>query len=209
MTDFVFNGLQLGAYGTIMADPPWSFRGYTAETTPHRSSSEPYTVTSTEILSKLPVKLLAARDCCLFMWAISSHLEQSFQLGNAWGFTYKARVFEWFKTTNDGTRTRMGMGHWSRQESETVLLFTRGSPKRKRKDVRSTIFAPIRQHSRKPDEQYERIEALVDGPYCELFATQYRRGWDGWGNQYPRAEAAFWRLTEQLNRLTGYEPTSV
>jgi N6-adenosine-specific RNA methylase IME4 len=45
------------------------------------------------------------------------------------------------------------------------------------------IVAPRREHSRKPDEQYERIERLVAGPYLELFARQSRPGWDSWGNE--------------------------
>ena len=31
-----------------------------------------------------------------------------------------------------------------------------------------------REHSRKPDEQYERIERLVDGPYLEMFEAPER-----------------------------------
>ena len=45
------------------------------------------------------------------------------------------------------------------------------------------IVSPRREHSRKPDEAYERIEALCEGPYLELFARARRPGWDGWGNQ--------------------------
>lgn len=181
----VFTGLSAGSYGALLVDPPWSFKGYTAETTPHRSPDEPYPVMSLGDLAMLPVKQLAARDCVLFMWTISSHMNQSFELGEWWGFKYKARAFEWFKTTKDGLGTKMGMGHWTRQESETVLLFTRGSPKRLDKGVRSSIFAPVRQHSRKPDEIYGQIERLVAGPYAELFATQRWQGWDSWGDGLP------------------------
>jgi len=42
---------------------------------------------------------------------------------------------------------------------------------------------PRREHSRKPDEIYARIEALVPGPYLELFARQQRPGWDSWGHE--------------------------
>ena len=60
---------------------------------------------------------------------------------------------------------------------------TRGSPKRRARDVRQLIVAPRREHSRKPDDTYERIERLLGGPYLELFARHSREGWDSWGHQ--------------------------
>jgi len=45
------------------------------------------------------------------------------------------------------------------------------------------LIAPRREHSRKPDETYARIERLLPGPYLELFARQSRPGWDGFGDQ--------------------------
>lgn len=62
------------------------------------------------------------------------------------------------------------------------LLFTRGSPKRQSAAVRQLIVAPRREHSRKPEETHERIEALLPGPYLELFARTRRPGWSVWGN---------------------------
>lgn len=40
-----------------------------------------------------------------------------------------------------------------------------------------------REHSRKPDEQYDLIEACSRGPFLELFARGTRPGWTYWGNQ--------------------------
>ena len=67
--------------------------------------------------------------------------------------------------------------------AELCLLATTGSPKRLSRGVPQVIAEPIREHSRKPDCVYERIEALVDGPYLELFARQEYPGWDAWGNE--------------------------
>ena len=61
------------------------------------------------------------------------------------------------------------------------LLATRGKPNRRRADVKKLIVSPRREHSRKPDEAYSRIEALCDGPYLEMFARSTRKGWDSWG----------------------------
>jgi hypothetical protein len=81
------------------------------------------------------------------------------------------------------TVPRMGMGFWTRANTEHCLLATRGHPKRLHADVRQGIIELPRQHSRKPDCIYERIERLVAGPYCELFARQARPGWDSFGDQ--------------------------
>jgi N6-adenosine-specific RNA methylase IME4 len=75
------------------------------------------------------------------------------------------------------------MGYWTRANSEVCLLATRGKPKRLNADVRQGIIEPRREHSRKPDCVYERIERLVAGPYVELFARTTRKGWSSWGNQ--------------------------
>jgi N6-adenosine-specific RNA methylase IME4 len=77
----------------------------------------------------------------------------------------------------------MGQGYWTRANPEDCWLATRGGPKRLHADVRQLIVAPIAEHSRKPDETYERIERLVEGPYLELYARRPRKGWVSWGNE--------------------------
>jgi N6-adenosine-specific RNA methylase IME4 len=83
----------------------------------------------------------------------------------------------------DDIETYMGLGYWTRANTEVCLLATRGKPKRLNAGVRQAIIAPRREHSRKPDCVHERIERLVAGPYVELFARQRRQGWDVWGHQ--------------------------
>jgi N6-adenosine-specific RNA methylase IME4 len=76
----------------------------------------------------------------------------------------------------DSDAVQVGMGYWTRANSEPCLLATRGKPKRLNADVRMGIIEPRRQHSRKPDCVPARIERLVDGPYLELFARTQRPG---------------------------------
>ncbi|XWX03228.1 MT-A70 family methyltransferase [Aggregatilineales bacterium SYSU G02658] len=45
------------------------------------------------------------------------------------------------------------------------------------------IASQKREHSRKPDETYQLIEACSPGPYLELFARGQRPGWVQWGNE--------------------------
>lgn len=50
-----------------------------------------------------------------------------------------------------------------------------------------------REHSRKPDEQYELIEACSPGPYLELFARGERPKWSVWGNQADETYSPTWK----------------
>lgn len=172
-----------GRYGCVLADPPWSFRTWSGRTgTPHRTAHDHYACQTIESIGLLPLPEVCAPDCAMFMWTVDSHIDQGIQLAKGWGFDFKTVAFVWCKTTAKGT-PRIGMGYWTRKGAEICLMFTRGTPKRVDKGVRQVIIAPRREHSRKPDEQYERIERLVAGPYLELFARATRPGWCSWGNE--------------------------
>jgi N6-adenosine-specific RNA methylase IME4 len=70
--------------------------------------------------------------------------------------------------------------------TEVLLFGTRGKNARTlapgRRQV-NMIETRKREHSRKPDEQYQLIESCSRGPYLELFARGTRPGWTYWGNQ--------------------------
>ena len=83
----------------------------------------------------------------------------------------------------------MGNGYGTRHNAEICWLGRRGKPQRKSKGVRELIVAPIREHSRKPDEVYQRIETLCAGPYVELFARQQWPGWICVGDQVEKFSA--------------------
>jgi len=181
-------------YRCILADPPWAFRTFSGENmTPHRCAEDHYRTMELAEMQALPIGDLAAKDCALFMWVVGSHLEESIALAKAWGFVFKTDAFYWAKQrliaadqidlfTGDIAEPRMGFGYWTRKQVEPCWLFTRGNPRRLSKGVRQLIIEPRREHSRKPDEQYDRIEQLVEGPRLELFSRTQREGWDCWGN---------------------------
>lgn len=187
--------LPSGPFGCILADPPWAFKTFSGENmTPHRCAEDHYRTMDLAAMAALPVREIAAPDCALFMWVVGSHLDEAFALAEAWGFQFKTDAFYWLKSRmfdamqvdwldGDVPEPRIGFGYWTRKQVEPCLLFTRGSPKRLTKGVRQAIIEPRREHSRKPDCQYERIEALVAGPYLEMFARNARPGWTAWGNE--------------------------
>jgi N6-adenosine-specific RNA methylase IME4 len=53
-------------------------------------------------------------------------------------------------------------------------LPTKGKPRRMSSNVDQLVVSNRREHSRKPDEIYGRIESLLEGPYIELFARNQR-----------------------------------
>ena len=182
-------------YAAILADPPWRFKTWGDQSNAATDVERHYSTMSLDEILKIPVSDFSAGDCTLFLWVTWPTVEQAFKVIDAWGFTYKTCAFCWVKGSSlplfpDDFKDRMMGGYWTRSNSEVCLLATRGKPKRKNADVRQIIQAPLREHSRKPDETYERIERLVDGPYLEMFARQQWPGWDSWGNQTDKFKVA-------------------
>ncbi len=176
-------------YGAILVDPPWSFSNWSAAGE-RKNALQHYDCMTYKAIAELCVGQFAAPDCVLFMWATDPLMPTAVNLMKWWGFAYKTVGFTWVKQTPRGKQWHMGLGYWTRANPEMCLLGTIGRPRRKSAAVRQLITAPIREHSRKPDEIYERIEALVDGPYCELFARQRRPGWECFGDEVDKFEAA-------------------
>jgi len=167
-------------YRLIYADPPWTFATYSAKGK-GRSPEAYYDCLSLAELASLPVAEWAAEDAVLLLWTTDPLLEKAFEVIRAWGFTYKTVGFYWVKQNRSGVGFFTGLGFWTRANPEPCLLATRGNPRRKAADVAKLVVSPRREHSRKPDEIYERIERLCEGPYLELFARTTRPGWDAWG----------------------------
>lgn len=210
MTDWPFGDLKKNHYGVIYADPPWSFKTWSGpeKSLASRGTVAPYKTMSMDELRALPVADLAADNCMLICWIVWPTLPEALQLIKDWGFTYKTCAFSWMKadvsTVNlfpDEVDARMGLGYYTRSNSEVALLATRGKPKRKSAYVRQGIIAPIREHSRKPDGVHGRIEELTDGAYCELFGRQLRSGWDVWGNQTERFTPTRTHNTDEIGNL--------
>lgn len=181
-------GLQQ-RYGAVLVDPPWKYKAWSAKGT-GRSAEQHYSTMDIDELCELPIANVMLPDSVLFMWVTWPTIQDGFRLIQAWGFTFKTCAFCWVKADarqrelfTAEIKADMKLGHWTRSNSEACLLATRGSPKRQSASVRQGIIEPGRQHSRKPDCVYERIEQLVPGPYLEIFARNRRVGWTSLGNQ--------------------------
>jgi len=195
-----FVGLQVGYYGAIAVDAPSHFKARTAlqmqNWKSRRDVEKHYRTMSFEQLAALPVGVLGTKDAHLFIWSSGPFIPQALQLIEAWGFRYSTRCFTWLKLKRSLASAQprlpmpfteqdlhVGLGLTVRHQSECVLLGRRGNARRNAKDVREIIIAPVREHSRKPDEFFRRVERYCSGPYLELFARERRPNWDAWGDE--------------------------
>ena len=163
-----------GCYSIVYADPPWSYKD--------KQGQGPYPTMDLHDLMALPVEALTTPDAVLFMWATWPTLPDAFSLGIQWGFRYVNCGFLWVKMR--AGRPFMGLGHWTRGNTEPCLLFKRGKPKVISHSVEQVVLAPLTRHSAKPPEVRDRIHALMgDQPSVELFAREQVARWDSFGNE--------------------------
>jgi N6-adenosine-specific RNA methylase IME4 len=177
-----------GLYATILADPPWQFRNRTGKMAPEHRRLLRYPTMKLPEIVELPVAGLAAPRAHLYLWVPNALLEEGLRVLAAWGFTYKANLV-WCKVRKDGGPDGRGVGFYFRNVTELVLFGVRGSMRTLPPGRRQVNFLATRkrEHSRKPDEIYDLIEACSPGPYLELFARFRRPGWDQWGNELESA----------------------
>lgn len=157
-------------YSTILADPPWSINQKGK-----RGAVMHYQLMSLEDIKNMPVADLAEENAHLWLWIPNGLLQEGLDVMKAWGFKYRD-PFYWIKP-------RLGLGNYLRNASETVLFGTRGKAPVKFKAQPNWLFAPLQDHSHKPEEMYPIIERVSPGPYLELFARRPQPNWDAWGNE--------------------------
>lgn len=171
-------------YGTVLADPPWRFTNRTGKMAPEHKRLNRYDTLSLEEIKSIPVSTVAADDSHLYLWVPNALLPAGLEVMESWGFTYKTNLI-WHKIRKDGGPDGRGVGFYFRNTTEIILFGVRGSlrtlkPGRSQVNI---ILSRKREHSRKPDEQYDIIEQCSPGPYLELFARGSRDGWHQWGNE--------------------------
>ncbi len=160
-------------YNIILADPAWEYDFAQSDS---RKIDNQYTPTSLDEMKRL--RIPAASDSVLFMWATSPKLREAFELIDAWGFEYKTQGV-WVKD-------KIGMGYYFRQKHELLLIATRGALQLPDEDKRpdSVFEAPRAEHSEKPSLVYDLIETMYPKyKKLEMFARGKRKGWSSWGDE--------------------------
>ena len=184
MTNFQELPSVPGGFSTILADPPWRFSNRTGKVAPEHKRLGRYATMPLEEIKKLPVSQIAAKNAHLYLWIPNALLQEGLEVMKTWGFRYITNII-WAKRRKDGGPDGRGVGFYFRNVTEMLLFGVKGSmrtlaPGRSQVNM---IETRKREHSRKPDEQYELIESCSPGPYLEMFARYPQKNWTVWGNE--------------------------
>lgn len=173
-----------GGFATVLADPPWRFENRTGKVAPEHRRLDRYSTMTLDDIKALPVDTVTAKNAHLYLWVPNALLPDGIAVLEAWGFRYLSNIV-WAKRRKDGGPDGRGVGFYFRNVTELILFGVKGSmrtlaPARSQVNM---IETRKREHSRKPDEQYDLIERCSPGPYLELFARYPRDGWTVWGDE--------------------------
>lgn len=172
-------------FRTVLADPPWRFQNRTGKMAPEHRRLSRYDTMTLEEIKALPVQSLTAETAHLYLWVPNALLPEGIEVLKAWGFQYKSNIV-WHKVRKDGGSDGRGVGFYFRNVTELLLFGVKGKNARTLAPGRTQVnllSTRKREHSRKPDEMYDIIEACSPGPYLEMFARGSRRKWTTFGDQ--------------------------
>ncbi len=182
-------------FSTIMADPPWRFANRTGKVAPEHKRLSRYPTLTLEEICNLPVSQHTNATAHCYLWVPNALLPDGLQVLSSWGFTYKSNLI-WHKIRKDGGSDGRGVGFYFRNVTEIILFGVKGKNARTLAPGRRQVnlfSSRKREHSRKPDEQYDIIESCSPGPFLELFGRGTRPNWTVWGNQASQDYKPDWK----------------
>ena len=163
-SDDLLNFVGNRKFSTILADPPWQFQNRTGKMAPEHKRLSRYSTMKLQGIKDLPVEAIAEERAHLYLWVPNALLAEGMQVMENWGFKYKTNLV-WYKIRKDGGPDRRGVGFYFRNVTEMILFGVRGKNIRTLQPGRSQeniISSRKREHSRKPDEQYDLGAALLE-----------------------------------------------
>lgn len=172
-------------FTTITLDPPWNERGGGKIC---RGAQRHYPLVKTnaemiEVAKGSGYPALMRDDAHCWLWVTNNFLKDGIELLEAIGFRYVTNMV-WVKPS-------FGIGQYFRGQHELCLFGVKGKGwdackggrDDRARDIPSVLHAPKREHSQKPEEFFDLVEARSEGPYVELFSRSPRDGWTAWGNE--------------------------
>lgn len=174
-------------YDVIVIDPPWQYTNKRIDDKTQKGVV-PYQDMTIDEIAAMPIPMLAAADCILWLWTTNAFIHEAYHLIEGWGFTQKT-VLTWGKS-------QMGLGRWLRGKTEHCIMSVLGKPIVNLTNQTTFLYGRSREHSRKPEKFYELVQKLCPGRKIELFARQERIGWDFFGDETSkfRKEAKKWKF---------------
>lgn len=190
-----FQPLPSGLYRTAMLDIPWQFvAGVESRPQHYRRMSR------AEIMVMNPMRLIHEDGGWLLLWCHGPFTEMMFDAVRSWEklhgrrIKFSTRYLGWMKLIEShpglehspitATDLHHGLGLVSQKNLEDLWAFKVGPrPRLKARGQRELLVAPVREHSRKPDESFDRARLTFPGPYVECFSRQPRDGWTTWGDE--------------------------
>ena len=175
-------------YDVVLADPPWQYHG--AKDKWGAAEKFYHTMSDDDLVNFRGVSDRLSPRGVAFVWATCPRLDFAIHCIEKWGLHYRGVAFVWVKARKDGLPIGAQGVRPSIVKPTTELVLAcsriaRGRPMTLASEgVSQVVMAPRREHSRKPDEVYERIEALYPvATRIALFARHRRAGWDAWGDE--------------------------
>jgi N6-adenosine-specific RNA methylase IME4 len=188
-------------YDVIYADPAWRYQNNKTGGSHTSGASQQYATMSLDEICDMPVSSIAAQNSVCFLWATTPLGRDPYDVLDAWDYEFKTKWY-WHKTG------RKGIGYWTRNAVEEVLIGVRGKVTPWRSTLDNWIEAaeevsPFQLapegHSIKPQRVRLQIEELTpEATRVELFAREkWWLGWDAYGLDIDPAhdfrDANFWR----------------
>ena len=158
-------------FGTILVDPAWDVQ----QKGKGRGAERHYPLMTLEQIKALPVADLAEENAHCWLWVTAATIEHGYAVLRNWGFIPRS-IFIWIKP-------RMGLGVYLRNCAEYVIMSTKGKSPILFNAQPNWLFAPLQDHSHKPEEFHKIVERCSPGPYLELFARRKTPNWSVWGNE--------------------------
>ena len=202
VSPYGYDGANLPLFKTIIADPPWPYkgggrgapvgtggRGGDGTTKNGRkiiqtSAGEHYNLMSLDDIMEMGISEIVSSEAHLYLWTTNSFMEHAYEVMSRWGFDFKT-IVTWVKIKK-GTvlEPSMKTGYYFRSATEHVLFGTRGNLRlAETAGTPTAFFAERLEHSRKPEAIYKMAEEQSPAPRLELFARRLRDGWYSFGNE--------------------------
>lgn len=162
-------------YRTLIIDPPWPVEKILRDERPNQFEFDYPTMELSEI-KDLPIGKMAMSDGChIYLWATQKYLPYAFELFQSWGVDYQC-LMTWVKN--------VGFTPFSWMYSTEHCLFGRiGTLSLLKLGKRLDFSAPVREHSRKPDEFYELVREVSPEPRLDWFSREPKQGFEQYGNE--------------------------